>query len=232
MFKQVSQGFLLTHLLLPLAAFCLCAIGFERSDIDITLTDQIYAFGDSSWALRDAWITSTLIHNDGRKLVAVCAVILLLLLIASHFVQALKPYRKGLWYLAVSAVGAGVAINLLKQATHVDCPWDLLRYGGDFPYIKKFAVHPKDFQTGACFPAGHASAGYAWLGLYYFARDLFPRWQRAALTGVVLLGLVFGIGQQLRGAHFLSHDLWTLGLCWLCATLLYLAFGKLGTSRV
>lgn len=38
------------------------------------------------------------------------------------------------------------------------------------------------------------------------------------------LGLVFGIGQQLRGAHFLSHDLWTAWLCWLCASLSDRAF--------
>ena len=35
----------------------------------------------------------------------------------------------------------------------------------------------------------------------------------------------FGGIQQLRGAHFLSHDLWTLGICWLvavvCCPLLY-----------
>ena len=29
--------------------------------------------------------------------------------------------------------------------------------------------------------------------------------------------MMFGIAQQLRGAHFLSHDLWALMLCWLVA---------------
>jgi membrane-associated PAP2 superfamily phosphatase len=28
------------------------------------------------------------------------------------------------------------------------------------------------------------------------------------------VGLIFGISQQLRGAHFISHDLWTLAICW------------------
>ncbi len=227
MIARAAPGFLFSHLLLPMAVFGLVALGLELSSIDTMITDLIYAMGDNAWPLRDAWVTSTLIHNDGRKLVTVFAVLLLLLLTGSHFMPALKPLRKGLWYLVASTVAAALVINLLKRATHVDCPWDLLRYGGDFPYIKKFAAHPKGFQTGACFPAGHASAGYAWFGLYYFARDLYPRWQRLALGSVLLLGVVFGIGQQLRGAHFLSHDVWTLGLCWLCATLVYLAFGKL-----
>jgi hypothetical protein len=31
---------------------------------------------------------------------------------------------------------------------------------------------------------------------------------------VLGLGLLFGTTQQLRGAHFLSHDIWTFALCW------------------
>jgi membrane-associated PAP2 superfamily phosphatase len=31
------------------------------------------------------------------------------------------------------------------------------------------------------------------------------------------LGVIFGLAQQARGAHFLSHDLVSLGICWLCA---------------
>jgi membrane-associated PAP2 superfamily phosphatase len=33
---------------------------------------------------------------------------------------------------------------------------------------------------------------------------------------------VFGIGQQLRGAHFLSHDVATALICWLLSLGLYL----------
>jgi membrane-associated PAP2 superfamily phosphatase len=41
------------------------------------------------------------------------------------------------------------------------------------------------------------------------------------------LGLLFGFAQQLRGAHFLSHDLWTLGIAWSAALTLYLAMAPL-----
>ena len=40
------------------------------------------------------------------------------------------------------------------------------------------------------------------------------------LTGVVT-GSVFALAQQLRGAHFASHNLWTILLCWAVALLLY-----------
>ena len=35
-----------------------------------------------------------------------------------------------------------------------------------------------------------------------------------ALAIGLAAGLVFGISQQFRGAHFLSHDIWSLALCW------------------
>ena len=31
---------------------------------------------------------------------------------------------------------------------------------------------------------------------------------------MLLAGLVLGLGQQWRGAHFTSHTLWTAWLCW------------------
>ena len=38
------------------------------------------------------------------------------------------------------------------------------------------------------------------------------------------LGLLFGIGQQLRGAHFLSHDLWSLAICWTVSLVIFRLF--------
>ena len=222
-----------THILLPGLMFVLAVLILELTTLDVRLMDQFYHWSGDSWRLRDAWITRNFIHDGGRMLVAILVGILLLLLAGSFYVSQLKTRRRGLWYLLASTLLAGLVINLLKEITHIDCPWDLLRYGGEFPYVRNFATHPESFRPGACFPAGHASAAYAWFGLHYFAREYYPRWKSHALIVVLLAGLVFGIGQQLRGAHFLSHDVWTLGLCWLIATLLYLLFfpGKKRSER-
>jgi membrane-associated PAP2 superfamily phosphatase len=34
------------------------------------------------------------------------------------------------------------------------------------------------------------------------------------LAGAAATGLVLGVAQQMRGAHFMSHTLWTGWLCW------------------
>lgn len=207
-----------THLLRPFIAFLLAAILLEFSGIDLWLADQLYHGAGDAWRWRDAWLTATLIHEGGRNLVNVMALALLLALAASYRRQSFRQYRSGLWYLLGTAVVSGVVINLAKEVTRVDCPWDLLRYGGTADYVRNFASHANTGGVGGCFPAGHASAGYGWLGFYYFVWRHWPAWRFHALGAVLLLGLVFGVGQQLRGAHFVSHDVWTLGICWFIAT--------------
>ena len=65
-----------------------------------------------------------------------------------------------------------------------------------------------------CFPAGHASAGYAWVALYFFFLATRPAWRWRGLAIGLATGAVFGISQQLRGAHFLSHDIFAMIICW------------------
>lgn len=219
---------LVSHLLRPLLVFLLTAVWLEFSGVDLYLADAIYRWSGDSWRWRDAWLTATLVHEYGRTLVAALVLVLLLLITASWRVAAIQPFRSGLCYVLVSALLAGLIVNIGKRLTQVDCPWDLLRYGGTADYVRNFTSHADAGGVGGCFPAGHASAGYGWFGFYYFVRQHWPRWRNPALLGVLLLGLVFGVGQQLRGAHFLSHDVWTLGICWSVATALALFWFRPG----
>lgn len=212
--------------LLPVLPLLALAVLLELTRLDLALADWIYHASGDTWALRDHWLVRGLLHEGGRTLVAVMLVLLLAAFAASCCHGRLRSWRRGLGYVLVSALLAGLAVNLLKRVTHMDCPWDLLRYGGEYPYTGLFEAHPGTFRHGACFPAGHASAGYSWLGLWLLARDKLPKWRWSVLGAVLLLGAVFGIAQQLRGAHFLSHDLWTLAICWTVAVLVYVAFGR------
>ena len=119
------------------------------------------------------------------------------------------------------ALGTGV-VSLLKSLTNMDCPWDLARYGGSREFIGLFATRPAVMPRGVCFPGGHSSAGFAWVSLYFVALMMRPAWRWRGLAVGLLAGGLFGVSQQLRGAHFLSHDLWTLATCWAVSLGLYL----------
>jgi membrane-associated PAP2 superfamily phosphatase len=198
--RRLPHGWaLLPWALLPAAL----AIAAHRTAIDTGWADLLYAWEGQRWALRDDTITRTLLHDAGATASRLAWLGVVVAWLASLAVDVLRPHRQRLARLALSVALAATLLVALKQATAVHCPWDLVRYGG--------SAFPGD-GGGACFPAGHAGAGYAWLALAFYATT--PRGRRAGLAIGAAAGLVFGIDQQLRGAHFLSHDLWSMALCW------------------
>ena len=70
-------------------------------------------------------------------------------------------------------------------------------------------------------PAVSEGVGESASGLIGIRRRL---WRWLGLVTGLSAGLLFGISQQLRGAHFVSHDIWTLGICWATASLVSMAF--------
>ena len=187
--------------------------------IDLIIADWLYAIEGNSWSLRGAWFTKTLIHEGGRQLSFAVTLVVVGLIAASMFFQGLKRFRSGLSWLLLSAVISAAVINLLKQFTGVECPWNLERYGGDALW-RGFWDSVGNGGEGQCFPAGHASAAWAWIGIYFLAASAWPARRWMVLGVIVFTGVTFGVGQQLRGAHFLSHDLVTIYICWSVAYLL------------
>lgn len=185
--------------------------------LDYAWSHWLFMQEGGRWALKEYWLLSDVIHKGGRQLSILLAVSCISLYVASLWVAPLQAYRRVLAYLSVAPLLASALVLLGKRVSGVECPWNLQPFGGDLPYLPllKQLIAPSE---GACFPAGHASAGYAWFALYFAAAAVWPRRRVPVLLGVLCVGGVFGVAQQLRGAHFLSHDLWSLTLCWsVCA---------------
>jgi membrane-associated PAP2 superfamily phosphatase len=107
-----------------------------------------------------------------------------------------------------------VVVSLIKRASLTSCPWDLAEFGGTAHYISHWAFGLRDGGGGHCFPSGHASAAFAFLSGGWVLARAYPRLARAWLVGVIVLGVVYGVGQMLRGAHYPSHTMWTAWICW------------------
>ncbi len=209
-------------LLVPLLVVTVGSLLLMAGNGDQWIADQLFRWQGSQWAFKDAWWTSHLIHKGGRNLTWFVALLVILALIRSCMDMRWRPLRRPLAYLLSSVALSTSIIALMKSWTHMDCPWDLERYGGLRPFIGLFEQRPVGVGHAACFPAGHAGSGYAWVALFFFMLQVRPHWRWPALSVALLVGMVFGLAQQLRGAHFASHDLWALGISWLVATTLYL----------
>lgn len=217
----LGRDFLARHAGWPLLAFVLATVLLIPLRGDLWLADQLYAWEGHRWSLQQGFVTQHLIHVMGKRLSTLAWYCVALLLIASGSFPRLKAWRRPLFFLLLATALSTAAVGTLKLWTDMDCPWDLARYGGSRPFIDLFTTRPPLLPRASCFPAGHASAGYAWVALYFFFLATWPRLRWLGLGVGLAVGLLFGFAQQLRGAHFLSHDLWTLAICWAIGLLLY-----------
>jgi membrane-associated PAP2 superfamily phosphatase len=175
------------------------------------------------WRGAEAWLSNEALHSGGRWLIR-SIVLAATVVWVSTLRGAGSDWRRPAAYFVLAVVLTVGVTGLLKTFTNVDCPWDLTAFGGRFPYVPLFADRPDELPPGRCFPAAHASSGFALMALYFVFRDHAPKLAYCGLGVGVLVGLVFGLAQQSRGAHFLSHDLWSAMLAWVIPLTLY-AFG-------
>lgn len=192
-----------------LLAGLLALVAWEASGGDLALA-RLYG-NPAGFAWRDAWLTSSVLHNGGRWLAWA--------LLGALIWDALRPFspgptRRERWFwLAVIGV-ALVLVPSLKRFSDTSCPWDLLPFGGSVPYVPHWQLWLADGGAGHCFPSGHAVAAFAFIGVYFEWRHHRPQAARWALLAVLLIGGVFGWAQMARGAHFLSHIGWSAWICW------------------
>jgi membrane-associated PAP2 superfamily phosphatase len=188
---------------------------WDASGLDLLLAQ---AFGGAQgFALRNNFLLVSVLH-DGTKLLAWLLVLYLCLGLAWPVApMAALPFARRL-QLVVTPLLAWSCVALLKTSSHTSCPWDLHDFGGLARYVSHWqGWSQSDGGGGHCFPAGHATTGFAFLGGYFALRGQRPRLARRWLWISATAGLVLGFAQQLRGAHFMSHTLWTGWICWMAA---------------
>jgi membrane-associated PAP2 superfamily phosphatase len=120
------------------------------------------------------------------------------------------------------AVGLGtlsalLVVSLVKRASLTSCPWDLTEFGGPAQYVSHWVLGLADGGGAHCFPGGHASAALAFVGValpWLSGRQGSPRTGAWLLLALLLGGAALGAVQTLRGAHYPSHTLWTMVICY------------------
>jgi membrane-associated PAP2 superfamily phosphatase len=204
-----------SQLRIPLAIFVVTAPVFALTPLDAHIARAV--FFDSAtaqWIGGDSWVINQLLHTGGRWAIRAIVAVALAFWGATFVRSDWRELRRPAAFFTISAVLSMGLVGLLKNLTNVDCPWDLVPFGGRFPYVELFADRPDALRTAHCFPAAHASSGYALLALYFVFRERHARLAKLGLAVGLLTGLTFGLVQQARGAHFVSHDVWSAFMVW------------------
>lgn len=185
--------------------------------IDLPWAGWLFHWEGDAWSLKRSVLLETVLHRGGRTASQLAWLGLLAATLVHWAKPASAPWTRPAARLLLALLASTACVALLKAVTQVDCPWDLSGFGGQRAYVPLLAPRPASLGPAACFPAAHAASGYAWVASYFFFLHVAPRWRHAGLAVGLLAGGVFGLAQQLRGAHFLSHDVASLAVCWTIA---------------
>jgi len=198
------------------------ALAWDASGLDLPLAHL--AGGASGFPWRDTWLLATAAHEGGRLLAWLTALVLCIAVWWPFGPLARIGQRERL-QLAVSTLVGAVAVSLLKSGSQTSCPWELSDFGGLARYVSHWSLLT-DGGRGHCFPAGHAASGFTFVGGYFAFRSASPRLARRWLAAALAAGILLGLAQQWRGAHFMSHTLWSAVVCWGAACLLHMAWPR------
>lgn len=184
-------------------------------------------FGTSKgFALEAHWLWRDALHDKIRHWPWLLELVLLIS-IGLPFGNLKKISRARRAQLGLTTLAALLVVSGIKTFSNTSCPWDLQYFGGVANYVSHWALGVKDGGNGGCFPAGHASAGFAFIGGFFAFRHSVPKSAWRWFAGAMLVGLVLGIAQQVRGAHYMSHTFWTAWLCWTSAALIDYGLSRL-----
>lgn len=217
MFGADDRKWLLQQALGLIGLAILLLLVFENTPLDLRLSALAFDAGIGHFPWQHQWFFNDLMHHGLKTISSVLAVPALAL--------ALLGWLRGIdWLPRRNAQLAGLGMILiplvtsgLKLVTNRHCPWDVVDFGGYAPYVSLFASTPESIVRGACFPAGHASAGFVWIIWGLALRATKPVLANRMLIGALVIGTIMGLARLLQGAHFLSHVLWSAWLAWTLA---------------
>jgi len=191
---------------------------FEFTDFDLWLQDHFYSQESQRWLVDEKEpVARTVFYNGPKALVWLVGLSALALAAGpARWRERFQFDRRGLWLAVLVIATVPLLAGIGKKYTNVFCPSELRRYGGDVAYAKLCAPFPAEdrpVRRGGCFPAGHASGGFALLGL--LAMRAGRRWRNATIALGLGLGWWMGLYQMLKGAHYLSHTVTTMLVAWI-----------------
>jgi membrane-associated PAP2 superfamily phosphatase len=201
---------------------CLILVLGQFGSLDLLIEDYYYDPSLHSFPWKNNWFAKELMHHYIKNFILGCGFALYLFLL----VDLLNPLGKvnsgmrlRLRFIALASVAIPSTISMIKQHSVLHCPWDIDRYHGGAPFLELLDHVPMGIELGACFPAGHAATGLWLASLCVFWLPHNPKKALCAFMLGLGFGFMLGWVQQMRGAHFLFHTLWSM---WI-ASLLILA---------
>ena len=200
--------------------FVAMAVASTVSGLDDAIARAVFDAATATFPARGSAMLELVGHRLARSVPWVAWFVLFAASLAAGRLAALAPYRRALWATTVAFALGPLVVSLLKSVTGPRCPWDLIEFGGPWP--RAATLFTGTTGAGHCFPAGHASGGYALLSAHFAGAAIGDaRLRIGGLWLGLLAGSAFGAVRVVQGAHFLSHTLWSAAVVWTVAAVVF-----------
>ena len=211
-----NQSIFITFAILIASILFLCI-----SDVDQTIQDFFYNFEQKQWIVDpNAELYKAIFYYGAKKFLITIGILFMLSLFFYKKFQLINQYKKGILIVILSSIIIVSLVGALKATTNMPCPEDELRYGGRYPKTAVWECYPEDFSLPQirCWPAGHASGGFALMSLFFLFKKKRNRYIGLAIG--LSIGWITGGYKMVTGDHFFSHTWVTMVLAWLIIIIL------------
>jgi membrane-associated PAP2 superfamily phosphatase len=216
--SRVGRRVLLYHAMALAAGVIALILGLGDGHVDVSIARWFFDDARRAFPLSNQWLLKTIMHDMARTTSVIVAFALMGLTATSCIarqLRALRAHRDALLFVSIAMLAAVATVGALKHFSSHACPWSLVIFGGSATYHPLLGARAAATEALAgCFPAAHPLTGYAWLAVGF---ALYPTARRRAWQAWAVafgLGTLFGGVQIVRGAHFLSHVLWSAWVVW------------------
>lgn len=193
---------------------------YPKTNMDFELIKPYYDVENKIFSLKNDLFLTLVMHVGLKYFVISISLMTLFLAVFGKVINLPALVRHQLGWSFAGMMLSTLAVSIIKSQSMHACPWDLTQFGGNFPFYSLLASFPKGQLGGHCWPAGHASGGFALMAFFFAFRRTHAIFAYVSLVVSLMLGFVMGWAQMIRGAHFLSHSLWSAWVVWLVLLIL------------
>ncbi|WP_428737579.1 phosphatase PAP2 family protein [Sulfurimonas sp.] len=206
------------NIFITFAILIVIIVFFGLSNTDEYIQNFCFNFETQQWILSPNLEPYKFIFYDGiKKLLIIIGILFLFSLAFYKKSQTINTYKKKIIVIVLSAIFVPALVGGLKSNTDMPCPRDVTMYGGLYPKTKVWELYPQEvLELGhklKCWPAGHASGGFALMSFFFFFRKRKNKY--IALSVALFIGWAMGSYKMIIGDHFFSHTFITMVLSWL-----------------
>lgn len=211
---KISTFLLRQYLYLFMGAIILLYLFPVDGSFDLKLITPWITQNGEFFLKRD-WYLDILNHHYIKYILIFCYVSFLSIWVYSFFHKKNMIVRWDYAYFVLLVILSTSLIGVLKSQSDHACPWDMI-----IPAASSYSWNFNQ-NHGHCFPGGHASTGFALVAGFFIYRTSQPQKAWFYLMSGLIIGSAMGWAQMMRGAHFFSHNLWTLWFTWLINVVVY-----------